>query len=110
MTFGEYNRIGSRDEGFEIVSSYRKYNVRYRDDKGNMNLTCIDSKSPKEAVYEIGRQLGYTCRQRLQGMIYNYIYEITAEQANNYKNKGLVIEVWLKSKPDRPHKFFVVTQ
>lgn len=36
----------------------------------------VQAKSPSEAAYIMGRQLGYQVKQRFQGQIYSYINEV----------------------------------
>lgn len=92
------------------MSNYRTYNIKYKEGGKALQHTYIDSRSPKEAAYEFGRQQGYLCRQSLQGMQFDYIKEITEEQARAYNGKGLVMEIGLNSNMNKPHRFFVITQ
>lgn len=92
------------------MSEYRTYKVCYKEDSSTVQrILTMDAKSPKDAAYCLGKQMGYKCRQQFQGMLYDYVIEITEQEARN-ATKGLIVEVCSPSKVDKPHRFFKVTE
>lgn len=44
--------------------------------------TFIEARSPKEAAYFMGRQMGYQCKQTIQGRTFDYVTKTTEFNSN----------------------------
>ena len=88
------------------MNKYRTYKVRFKEGSVQRILN-VEARFPKQAAYCLGRQMGYKCRQQFHGIIHDYMIEVTKQQAK--ASECFVMEVWLPSKVDKPHKFFKVT-
>lgn len=60
----------------------KQYKCVAREGMSSYSPIVIEARSPKEAAYFMGRQLGYQCKQTLQGRTYDYITKTNEFNSN----------------------------